>query len=135
MKFKLVERLNHSNFLFHGTYAIEDILESNKLKLGKRYADGAAVCLSRDYQFVKKFPYIFVLNRDKLQNRYKIHPKSDAKNMRNKYSRNVSTQSKAEEVILQDIVDLDNYIEWIVTDRDLNHPKAITKEKFIKEIL
>lgn len=135
MKFTLVERLNHSNFLFHGTSAINDILTSNTLKVGRSYADGSGVCLSRDYQFVKNFPYILVLNKDKLQTKYKLYPKSDAKNMRNKYSRNIKTQSKAEEMVLQDITNLNNYIEWIISDYELDHPRIITKEKFIKEVL
>ena len=135
MKFRLVEKLNHDTFLYHGTFNIKDILESNSLKVGKQYVDGSAVCLSRDFQFVKNFPFILVLNRDLLKHHYKLIPKSDSKNMRNKFSRNISTQSKAEDVILKDIINLKNYIEYIVTDFDLDYPGVVSKEYFIKEIL
>ena len=135
MKFKLVENINHPTFLFHGTRHLLDILKSNTLKVGRTYSDGAAVCLTRDFQFAKRFPYILVLNRDLLSMNYKIKLKSDSKNMQNKYARNGLTQSKAEEVILQDITNLDKYIEYIVTDINIPNITTISKEKFIKEIL
>ena len=108
-------------FLFHGTSNINSILESDTLKLGRRYADGQAVCLTRSFSFASRFDYIIVLDRRKLQNDYSLTLKSDSKNMKNKtFSRITNGQSKAEEVSLRDIQNLHRYIVAIVTDKKLD---------------
>ncbi len=106
-------------FLFHGTNNIVSILQSDSLKLGRRYADGQAVCLTRNYEFASRFDYVIVLDRKKLQNDYSLKLKSDSKNMKNTFSRITNGQSKAEEVSLKTINDLHKYIVAIVTDKDL----------------
>ena len=108
-----------NEFLFHGTNNIVSILQSDSLKLGRRYADGQAVCLTRKYEFASRFDYVIVLDRKKLHNDYSLKLKSDSKNMRNTFSRITNGQSKAEEVSLKTINDLHKYIVAIVTDNDL----------------
>ena len=110
-----------NEFLFHGTSNINSILESDTLKLGRRYADGQAVCLTRSFSFASRFDYIIVLDRRKLQNDYSLTLKSDSKNMMHKtFSRITNGQSKAEEVSLRDIQNLHRYIVAIVTDKKLD---------------
>ena len=108
-----------NEFLFHGTNNIVSILQSDSLKLGRRYADGQAVCLTRNYEFASRFDYVIVLDRKKLHNDYSLKLKSDSKNMRNTFTRVTNGQSKAEEVSLKTINDLHKYIVAIVTDKDL----------------
>lgn len=108
-----------NEFLFHGTNNIVSILQSDSLKLGRRYADGQAVCLTRNYEFASRFDYVIVLDRKKLHNDYSLKLKSDSKNMKNTFSRITNGQSKAEEVSLKTISDLHKYIVAIVTDKDL----------------
>lgn len=109
-----------NEFLFHGTNNIVSILQSDSLKLGRRYADGQAVCLTRNYEFASRFDYVIVLDRKKLHNDYSLKLKSDSKNMRNTFTRVTNGQSKAEEVSLKTINDLHKYIVAIVTDKDLH---------------
>jgi hypothetical protein len=135
MIFKLEEKINHPTYLFHGTNMLGQILKSNTLMLGNNYGDGRAVCMTRDFNFAKKFKYIIVLNRDKLKQHYKIELKSDSKNMNNKYARNLRTQSKAEEVIKKDITNLLQYVEYIVTDVPVDNKLFVTKKYFMENIL
>lgn len=107
-------------YLFHGTNNIKPIVETDTLKLGRRYADGQAVCLTRNFEFAKRFDYIIVLDRRKLNNDYSLKLKSDSKNMRNTFSRIINGQSKAEEVSIKDIKNLHRYIVGIVTDKELD---------------
>ena len=108
-----------NEFLFHGTNNIDPILQSDCLKLGRRYADGQAVCLTRNYVFASRFDYVIVLDRKKLHDDYSLKLKSDSKNMKNVFSRITNGQSKAEEVSLKNINNLHKYIVAIVTDNDL----------------
>ena len=130
----LFEKIDHPNWLFHGTYNISDILESNCLKLGRSYGSGRAVCLTRSFEFAKRFPYILVLDKDKLRSRYKIKLQSDSKNMKNKFSRNSQPASKAEEVCETDILNLDKYLVYIVSD-DASNENYISKSYFQKNYL
>lgn len=130
----LLEKIDHPNWLFHGTYSISDILESNCLKLGRSYGSGQAVCLTRSFEFAKRFPYILVLDRDKLRSRYKIKLQSDSKNMKNKFSRNLHTTSKAEEVCETDILNLDKYLVYVVSD-DTSNKNYISKKCFQQNYL
>lgn len=138
MKFKLVERLNHDTWIYHGTNHISDILQSDKLQLGRQYSAGRAVCFSRDFNFVKRFPYILVVDKNRLHTRYKVIPISDSKNAGYKQSRYIKTPSKAEEVVLTDIIDLHKYIDYIVTDEQLPlnvEIPVVTKKTFESTIL
>ena len=121
----LKENVNHSR-LYHFTDAKTalKIIQDDTLLVGGNYVfnkdKGKCICLSRSFNFIKnrinKGSVIFVLNKDLLQTKYKIIPISDTKNMTNKIAR-FTKDSKAEELIFNNITNLHKYIDKIlVTD-------------------
>lgn len=113
-----------TKLLFHGTTLAKaiSILDNNTLKASANnyynimVSKKPSISFSRDLNFIKNMPLgdhpvIFVLDADKLKNNYKIIPISDNKNnalgpIKARYSAN----SKAEEIIEKDIVNIKKYI-------------------------
>lgn len=113
-----------TKLLFHGTTLAKaiSILDNNTLKASANnyynimVSKKPSISFSRDLNFIKNMPLgdhpiIFVLDADKLKNNYKIIPISDNKNnalgpRKARYSAN----SKAEEIIEKDIVNIKKYI-------------------------
>lgn len=122
--------------LYHGTTLRNaiNILNDNKLQpFAKNYynimvSKKPSISFTRNLNFAKNMllgdhPVIFVLDKNKLQNHYKLIPVSDNKNNVNgpKFAR-FSENSKAEEICETPITDLNNYIIKILcksTDIDI----------------
>lgn len=115
---------NYAN-LYHKT-SLENaikILKDNTLKVGGNYVynikNGPCTYFSRDLSFIKSMPgreyVIFVVNKDRLTNNYKLTPISDNKNSffgptKTRYSGN----SKAEEICMKDITNFSQYVDEIL---------------------
>lgn len=115
---------SNTQLLYHGTTLRNaiNILNDNKLQpFAKNYynimvSKKPSISFTRNLNFAKNMllgdhPVIFVLDKNKLQNHYKLIPVSDNKNNVNgpKVAR-FSENSKAEEICETPITDLNNYI-------------------------
>lgn len=130
---KLDEALN-SNILYHRTApnSAANILNENILRVGGNYmfniTNGQCICFSRDYNFIKSMPgknyVIFVFDRDKLTNRYKLQPITDYKNFNHNKGRSFGA-SKAEEICFKDIINMQKYLTKIIINDEIF-------DKFIK---
>ncbi len=115
--------------LYHGTTVKNAflILQEDTLKVGKMYANKEpAVCFTRHLDNINsyKFAAIFVIDRDKLKANYKITPITDYKNVVGdnhgaRYTATDLVQSKAEEVVKQDITNIRKYIKKILIASDI----------------
>lgn len=123
--------------LYHRTTIANaiNIIKENTLKIGGKYMynvkNGPCSCFSRDLKYVKSMPgksyVIFVVNKDKLTDHYKLIPVSDNKNFLPKPMSARNHNSKAEEVCMKNIKSFLNYVDKIlVTKNDYN--------KFIKAV-
>ena len=127
------ENLNEAssyNKLYHRTSIKNaiNIIKENTLKVGGNYwynikNNIKCVCFSRDYNFIKTMPgehyVVFVLNKDKLSSRHKLMPISDDKNRVNGPGRaRYMETSKAEEICMEDIKNISNYIDEILVSKD-----------------
>lgn len=124
---KLDEALSN-NILYHRTSpkAAANILNDDILRIGGTYAfnakHGQCVCFSRDYNFIKQMPgknyVVFVFDRDKLTNKYKLEPINDNKNSAIPGGRFQRT-SKAEEICFKNITNMQNYLLKIIINDEI----------------
>ena len=128
------------NYLYHITNfkALEGILTQDTLKAGKTHhwkdlqSEGHfrnAVSLTRDLTFSSRYmpssaSVILVLDRDKLMSKYKITPVADTANELNPQAGRRVGQSKAEECIYSNIVNLHNYLVKILIKNSTQMPES-----------
>lgn len=115
---------SNTQLLYHGTTLRNaiNILNDNKLQpFAKNYynimvSKKPSISFTRDLNFAKNMllgdhPVIFVLDKNKLQNHYKLIPVSDNKNnVTGPKVARFSENSKAEEICETPITDLNNYM-------------------------
>ena len=134
------------NYIYHGTSLdnAKSILKDNVIHKSGNYMFNLVVdkcvCLSRDYEFVRRLggvQVVFVLDRDKLTQNYKLEPITDKKNDINpnsKFGRNQGT-SKAEEICFRNIENLKRYIAKVILyefDKDIIELLKLKKIPYVK---
>lgn len=125
--------------LFHATspQSFINIINSNTLRVGRNYAKGANVCLTRSLNFASNLKngtvVVIALDQAALATNYKITPQGDNLNYADiKSARKTGNGNKAEEVLDRDIENIKKYILGVlvyrVTDKYKTELEKVAKE-------